>query len=51
MLFAQAALALDQPRAAEPVLTWAKATGYTEPALAKLIGQIQTHPRWAGGKP
>ncbi len=51
VLFAQAALALDQPRAAEPVLTWAKATGYTEPALAKLIGQIQTHPRWAGGKP
>ncbi len=51
VLFAQAALALDQPRAAEPVLTWAKATGYTEPALAKLIGQIQAHPRWAGGKP
>jgi hypothetical protein len=51
VLFAQAALALDQPRAAEPVLTWAKATGYTEPALAKLIGQIQAHPRWTGGKP
>lgn len=51
VLFAQAALALDQPRAAEPVLAWAKATAYTEPALARLIQQIQAHPRWAGGKP
>lgn len=51
VLFAQAALAVDQPRAAEPVLAWAKTTGYSEPALARLIQQIQAHPRWAGGKP
>ncbi|MEI7786733.1 MAG: tetratricopeptide repeat protein [Betaproteobacteria bacterium] len=51
VLFVQAALALDQPRAAEPVLAWAKATGYTEPALAQLLQQMQAHPRWMGGKP
>lgn len=50
LLFAQAALALDQPRAAEPVLTWVKATGYSEPALDRLVQQIQSHPKWKADK-
>jgi hypothetical protein len=49
VLFAQAALALNQPRAAEPVVTWAEKTAYTDPQLSPLIAQIKAHPRWAGG--
>lgn len=50
LLFIQAALAVNQPRAAEPVLIWAEKTGYTDPELAVLIRQLQSHPRWTGGK-
>jgi tetratricopeptide (TPR) repeat protein len=50
LLFIQAALAVNQPRAAEPVLIWAEKTGYTDPELAPLIRQLQSHPRWTGGK-
>ena len=49
VLFAQAALAVNQPRAAEPVVSWAEKTGYTEPQLKQLIGQLKAHPRWTGG--
>jgi tetratricopeptide (TPR) repeat protein len=50
LLFIQAALAVNQPRAAEPVLIWSEKTGYTDPELAALIRQLQSHPRWTGGK-
>ena len=49
VLFAQAALAVNQPRTAEPVVSWAEKTAYTEPQLKLLIGQLQAHPRWTGG--
>lgn len=49
VLFAQAALAANQPRTAEPVVSWAEKTAYTEPQLKLLIGQLKAHPRWTGG--
>jgi hypothetical protein len=49
VLFAQAALAVNQPRSAEPVVSWAEKTAYTEPQLKLLIGQLKAHPRWTGG--
>ena len=49
VLFAQASLAANQPRTAEPVVNWAEKTGYTEPQLKQLIGQLKAHPRWTGG--
>jgi tetratricopeptide (TPR) repeat protein len=51
VLFVQAALALGQARAAEPVLAWAKKTGYTDPQLGPLMQQLQLHPSWTGGRP
>jgi hypothetical protein len=48
LLFAQAALALAQPRAAEPVVIWAEKTGYTDPQLGPLIRQLKAHPSWSG---
>ena len=51
VLFAQAALALGQAKAAEPVLVWAKKTGYTDPQLGPLMQQLQSHPSWTGGRP
>ncbi len=49
VLFAQAALALNQPRAAEPVVAWAEQTAYTDPQLKPLIAQLKAHPRWSTG--
>ena len=49
VLFAQAALVLNQPRAAEPVVAWAEKTAYTDPQLKPLIGQLKAHPRWSTG--
>lgn len=51
LLFVQAALALGQARAAEPVLTWAQQTAYTDPQLAPLLAQLQAHPSWTGSRP
>lgn len=51
LLFAQAALALGQARAAEPVLVWAEKTGYTDPQLTPLLAQLKSHPSWTGGRP
>lgn len=51
LLFVQAALALNQPQAARPVLEWAQATGYTDPQLAQLLRQLRSHPQWTGGRP
>jgi hypothetical protein len=51
VLFAQAALAQGQARLAEPVVTWAEKTAYTDPQLTPLIAQLQKHPSWAGGRP
>jgi hypothetical protein len=48
LLFAQAALALAQPRAAEPMVIWAEKTGYTDPQLGPLIQQLKAHPGWSG---
>jgi Tfp pilus assembly protein PilF len=48
LLFVQAALALGQARAAEPVLVWAEKTGYTDPQLGLLIRQLKSHPSWTG---
>jgi len=48
ILFVQAALALGQARAAEPVVEWAEKTGYTDPQLATLMQQLKAHPSWAG---
>lgn len=41
LLLAEAALKLQQPKAAEPVLDWMARTGYTEPALAALATQLK----------
>lgn len=51
LLFVQAALALGQARAAEPVLAWAQKTGYTDPQLGPLLKQLQLHPSWTGARP
>jgi hypothetical protein len=51
VLFVQAALALGQARAAEPVVKWAAATGYTDPQLTPMLAQLKSHPSWAGGRP
>ena len=51
LLFAQAALALSQARAAEPVVQWARTTGYTEPQLSRLIQQLTSHPSWSKERP
>ncbi len=51
VLFAQAALALKQARAAEPVVQWAQTTGYTDPQLAPLITQLKAHPSWSKERP
>ncbi|PUE62717.1 hypothetical protein B9Z45_02585 [Limnohabitans sp. 2KL-17] len=50
LLFIQAALAVNQPRAAEPVVQWAEQTGYTDPPLKRLVEQLKQHPLWAGGR-
>ena len=49
VLFIQAALKTQQPRAAEPVVAWAEKTAYAEPQLTQLIQQLKAHPLWAGG--
>lgn len=51
VLFIQAALALGQARAAEPVVLWAEKTGYTDPQLTPLIQQLKSHTSWAGVRP
>jgi hypothetical protein len=51
VLFAQAALALNQARAAEPVVQWAQTTGYSDPLLALLITQLKAHPSWSKERP
>jgi tetratricopeptide (TPR) repeat protein len=51
VLFAQAALALGQARAAEPVVLWAEKTGYTDPQLTPLLQQLKAHPSWTKGRP
>ena len=51
LLFAQAALALQQARAAEPVVQWAQTTGYTDPQLAPLLLQLKAHPSWSKERP
>jgi len=51
LLFVQAALALGQTRAAEPVVRWAEKTGYQEPPLTLLLAQLKAHPSWNGGRP
>lgn len=51
VLFAQAALAQGRARVAEPVVTWAEKTAYTDPQLEPLIAQLKQHPSWTGGKP
>ena len=51
VLFVQAALALGQARAAEPVVNWAEATGYTDPQLTPMLAQLKSHPSWAGARP
>ena len=51
VLFAQAALARQQARAAEPLVQWAQTTGYTDPQLAPLITQLKAHPSWSKERP
>jgi len=51
VLFVQAALALGQARAAEPVVNWAEKTGYADPQLTPLLAQLKAHPSWTGGRP
>ena len=51
VLFAQAALALGQARAAEPVVSWAEKTGYADPQLTPMLAQLKSHPSWTGGRP
>lgn len=40
-LLVEAALQLDQPQAARPVLEWAAATGYSDPVLQPLLAQLR----------
>ena len=42
LLFLEAALRTGQASRAQAVLDWAKATGYTEPALRELMARAQT---------
>jgi hypothetical protein len=42
LLLVEAALKLDRPQAAAPVLDWMAQTGYTDPALAALAGQLKS---------
>lgn len=51
LLFVQAALALGQARAAEPVVHWAEKTGYTDSQLTLLLAQLKAHPSWTGERP
>jgi hypothetical protein len=51
VLLAQAALSLNQARAAEPVVQWAQRTGYTDPQLAPLLLQLKAHPSWSKERP
>lgn len=48
VLFLQAALALNQVNAAEPVVRWAASTKYIDPQLSPLIDTILKHPSWSG---
>ena len=41
-LLVEAALKLDRPQAAAPVLDWMAQTGYTDPALAAVAGQLKS---------
>ena len=50
VLFIQAALALNQPRAAAPVVAWAEQSGYSDPQLTPLIEKLKLHPGWAGSR-
>ena len=50
VLFLQAALALNQANAAEPVVRWATSTKYSDPQLSPLIDAILKHPSWSGRK-
>jgi hypothetical protein len=49
LLFVQAALAVNQPRAAEPVIAWAQQTGDPDADLTPLLERLKSHPRWNGG--
>ena len=40
-LLVEAALAMDQPQAAAPVLDWMQTTGYTDPTLAPLAQTLR----------
>jgi hypothetical protein len=51
LLFVQAALALGQARAAEPVVSWAEKTGYTDAQLTPMLALLKAHPSWTGGRP
>jgi tetratricopeptide (TPR) repeat protein len=51
LLFVQAALAMNQARAAEPVVNWAQTTSYTEPLLRQGIAQLMAHPSWLKDRP
>ena len=42
LLLVEAALKLDRPQAAAPVLDWMAQTGYTDPALAAVAGQLKS---------
>jgi hypothetical protein len=33
------------------VVAWVEKTGYTDPQLAPLMRQLQSHPSWTGGRP
>jgi Tfp pilus assembly protein PilF len=50
LLFAQAALALQQAHAALPVVEWAEKTLYTDPQLGPLLLQLKAHPSWRGAR-
>lgn len=48
LLFVQAALALGQAHAAEPVVVWMAQTGYSDPELSAAVKQLKSHPSWKG---
>lgn len=46
LLFIEAALIVNKPMAAKPVIEWVKKTGVKDPELAALIKKLKAHPLW-----
>jgi tetratricopeptide (TPR) repeat protein len=50
VLFIEAALLLDKPMSAKPVVEWADRTGIKDQELSALIFKLKAHPLWTGSR-